>query len=202
MNRIPSFIISILAICFTLSGFSQKINVENIPAGTLKKFNILGVEVIKSIQFVDKNGINYLIATTEENTKDDYTTRRLWVEHFLDRGSNAPYLIREITDFERDCPVDNQLSLFPESFSIADADNNGYAEIIFLYKTGCKGDVSQSGLKMMVLENGTKAAMRGKTTIKEFNLAGEKIPDAAFRKLPKIIQDKADAIWHRFENEY
>lgn len=202
MNRFSSFIISISVICFTLNGFSQKINVESIPAETLKKFNILGVEVVKSIQFTDKNGINYLIATTEENTKDDYTTRRLWVEHFVERDAKSPDLLREINDFERDCPVDNQLSLFPESFSIADADNNGYAEIIFLYKTGCKGDVSQSGLKLMVLENGNKAAIRGKTTIKEFNLKGEKTPDAAFKKLPKTIQDKAYSIWSRFETEY
>ena len=163
--------ISVKTIIIALIGFNslaQTIAVRNIPPETLKKFNILGVEVVKTIQFIDKNGLNYIIATTEENVKDDYTTKRLWVEHFAESTSKDPKLLREITDFERDCPVDNQMHLFADSFSITDLDKNGYAEIIFLYKTGCKGDVSPSGLKLMVLENGNKAAIRGKMVIKEF----------------------------------
>ncbi|MBA4849898.1 M949_RS01915 family surface polysaccharide biosynthesis protein [Emticicia sp. BO119] len=196
---------SIYSILFTAIGintFAQKISVQNIPAETMKKFNILGVEVVKTIQFKDKNGLNYLIATTEENTKDDYTTRKLWVEHFVEGRSAELKMLREITDFERDCPVDNQLSLFTDSFTVGDLDNNGYAEIIFLYKTGCKGDVSPSGLKLMVLENGHKAAIRGKMVIEEFKTPKEMAPDSAFKNLPKIIQDKAIALWSKFENEY
>ncbi|GAB3508146.1 M949_RS01915 family surface polysaccharide biosynthesis protein [Emticicia fontis] len=193
---------TIIIFLIGFKGFCQSIAVQNIPVETLTKFNILGVEVIKKVQFKDKNGLNYLIATTEENTKDDYTTKKLWVEHFLEDGSKTPKLLREITDFERDCPVDNQLSLITDSFTIADLDKNGYAEIIFLYKTGCKGDVSPSGLKLMILENGNKAAIRGSMIIKEFKTPREMAPDAAFKKLPKVIKDKAYALWSKFENEY
>ena len=197
--------ISVKTIIIALIGFNslaQTIAVRNIPPETLKKFNILGVEVVKTIQFIDKNGLNYIIATTEENVKDDYTTKRLWVEHFAESTSKDPKLLREITDFERDCPVDNQMHLFADSFSITDLDKNGYAEIIFLYKTGCKGDVSPSGLKLMVLENGNKAAIRGKMVIKEFKTPRDMTPDAAFKNLPKVIQEKAIALWSKFENEY
>ncbi len=202
MNRISAFIIFSFLILTSFNGFGQKIVVEKIPAKDLKKFNLAGVEILKSVQFRDKNGLNYVIATLEENTKDDYTSKTLLVEHFLESPAHESRLLRQITDFEPDCPVDNQLEMFPESFTISDLDNNLYAEIIFMYKTGCKGDVSQSGLKLMVLENGNKAAVRGKTTIKEFKLAGEKTPDAAFKKLPTLIQDKANALWAKFENEY
>jgi hypothetical protein len=204
MNRpiIQTSIKTFILILIAYNSFAQKIALQNISAETLKKFDVLGVEVVKSIQFNDKNGLNYVIATTEENTKDDYTTKKLWVEHFVESTSKEPKLLREITDFERDCPVDNQLSLITDSFTVSDLDKNGYAEIIFLYKTGCKGDVSPSGLKMMVLENGNKAAVRGKMVIKEFKTPREMTPDAAFKKLPKVIQDKANSTWGKFENEY
>lgn len=202
MNRILTLIVLSSFILTGFDGFTQKIVAENIPNKDLKKFNLAGVEIVKSVQFKDKNGLNYVIATLEENTKDDYTSKTLLLEHFLVSPTHESKLLRQITDFEPDCPVDNQLAMIPESFTIIDLDNNLYAEIIFMYKTGCKGDVSQSGLKLMVLENGNKAAIRGKTAIKEFNLHGEKIPDSAFKKLPKAIQDKANALWTKFENEY
>lgn len=204
MNR-PIIQVSInitLLLLIGFNSFAQKIVVQNISAETLGKFNVLGVEVVKSIQFNDKNGLNYVIATTEENTKDDYTTKKLWVEHFIESGSKTPKLLRQIIDFERDCPVDNQLSLITDAFTVSDLDKNGYAEIIFLYKTGCKGDVSPSGLKLMVLENGNKAAVRGKMVIKEFKTPKEMTPDAAFKDLPKIIKDEAIDLWNKFENEY
>jgi hypothetical protein len=191
-----------LIVLISVNSFAQKIAVQNIPAESLKKFNIRGVEVEKKFQFNDKNGLNYIIATTEENTKDDYTTRKLWVEHFIEKETKGIKLLREITDFERDCPVDNQLSLIKDSFIVSDLDKNGYAEIFFLYKTGCKGDVSPSGLKLMVIENGNKAAIRGKMVIKEFKTPREMTPDMAFKNLPKIIQEKAYALWTQFENEY
>ncbi|RFS13882.1 M949_RS01915 family surface polysaccharide biosynthesis protein [Emticicia sp. C21] len=204
MNR-PIFKIFVKSFLLLILGFNslaQKIAVQTIPPETIKKFNILGVEVIKKVQFNDKNGVNYVIATTEENVKDDYTTKKMWVEHFIENDKKEPKMLREITDFERDCPVDNQLEIIKDSFTINDLDKNGYAEIIFMYKTGCKGDVSTSGLKLMVLENGTKAAVRGKTIIKEFKTPREMTPDTAFKKLPKLIQDKAIALWAQFENEF
>lgn len=204
MNRnIKQIIVkSTLLLLIGFNSFAQKIAVQNISAEALKRFNVLGVEIVKKVQFNDKNGVNYLIATTEENVKDDYTTKKLWVEHFIENDTKEPKLLREITDFERDCPVDNQLEIIKDSFSVTDLDKNGYAEIIFIYKTGCKGDVSTSGLKLMVLENGTKAAVRGKTIIKEFKTPRDMTPDAAFKKLPKVIQDKAIALWTQFEIEY
>jgi hypothetical protein len=204
MNHLNIRILSnfILLLFLSLNSFAQKIAIQNIPAETIKKFNILGVEVIKKVQFNDKNGVNYVIATSEENTKDDYTTKKIWVEHYVENDKKEPEILREITDFERDCPVDNQLEIIKDSFTIEDSDKNGYAEIIFLYKTGCKGDVSPSGLKLMVIENGNKAAIRGKMIIKEFKTPREMTPDAAFKKLPKVIQDKANALWAQFENEY
>lgn len=188
--------------CLSFQGFAQKIEVKAMKPEDLKKFNTAGTVVLKSVKFNDKNGLNYVIATLEENAKDDYSARILIVEHFKDVPSKEPKLLRLINDFEKDCPVDNQLDLIADSFQISDLDKNGYAEIYFLYKTGCKGDVSPSGLKLMVLENGNKAAIRGKTIIKEFNTPREKVADAAFKQLPKVIQDKAHTLWSKFENEH
>ncbi|MFD2521892.1 M949_RS01915 family surface polysaccharide biosynthesis protein [Emticicia soli] len=189
-------------VCLSFQGLAQKIVVKNMKPEELKKFNTAGTVVLKSVQFNDKNGLNYVIGTLEENAKDDYSARILIVEHFKDVPGKEPKLLRLINDFEKDCPVDNMLDLVADSFLIDDLDKNGYAEIIFLYKTGCKGDVSPSGLKLIVLENGNKAAIRGKTIIKQFNTPREKVADTAFMKLPKVIQDKANALWSKFEYEY
>ncbi|WP_337041222.1 M949_RS01915 family surface polysaccharide biosynthesis protein [Emticicia sp. 17c] len=189
-----------LVFVFTVSG--QKTIIKNIPEETMKQFNTFGTTVLKSVQFADKNGTNYLLITMEEASKDDYHSKTLLVQHFKDGPNKQPILIRQIIDFERDCPVDNQLNLLENSLTIGDLDKNGYNEIIFLYTTGCKGDVSPSGLKLMVLENGNKAAIRGKTVIKGFNFPQDKDMDSAFRKLPAIVQNKAQSLWSKFEQEY
>lgn len=202
MKRILYKLRFLVLICLGFQAVAQQIEIKAMKPEDLKKFNTAGTVVLKSVQFNDKNGLNYVIATLEENAKDDYSARILIVEHFKDVPGKEPKLLRLINDFEKDCPVDNMLDLVADSFLIDDLDKNGYAEIYFLYKTGCKGDVSPSGLKLMVLENGNKAAIRGKTIIKQFNTPREKVADAAFMKLPKVIQDKANALWNKFEYEY
>ena len=85
---------------------------------------------------------------------------------------------------------------------ITDLDKNKYAEITFVYKIGCRNDVSQIELKLMVIENGNKAGIKGKTLPRGFNFPKEKVADAAFKKLPKVIQDQANKLWNKFAPEF
>ncbi len=183
-------------------GFAQRIEIWPISDKTLKQFKTSGTLLLKKIEFKDKNGLNYVIAAMEEAAKDDYNSRTLWIEHYVKDTTKTLKLLKEVVDFEKDCPVDNQLALIDEAFEVTDLDKNGYAEIMFMYKTGCKGDVSPSGLKLIVLQNGKKAAIRGKTLIKGIKNTDEKQQDAAFLALPQVIRQHADNLWNKFKTEY
>ncbi|WP_259017103.1 M949_RS01915 family surface polysaccharide biosynthesis protein [Emticicia fluvialis] len=184
------------------NGFAQRIETRPISDETLKQFKTSGTLLLKKIEFKDKNGLNYVIAAMEEAAKDDYNSRTLWIEHYVKGTTKTLKLLKEVVDFEKDCPVDNQLALIDEAFEVTDLDKNGYAEIMFMYKTGCKGDLSPSGLKLIVLQNGKKAAIRGKSLIKGFKNTDEKQQDAAFLALPQVIRQHADNLWNRFKTEY
>ena len=54
----------------------------------------------------------------------------------------------------------------------------------------------------MVLENGNKAAIRGKTIPRNMGFKDEKTADEAFKKLPKTIQEQAYLLWKNFAPEF
>ena len=190
-------IISLLSI----NCFAQKIETKNISNAMLENFNKENYQVEKAIQFNDKNGLNYLIIRMKELRTDNTHSKTLFVQHFIEEKFKIR-LLRQITDFELDCEFDNDLQFIDKSLTISDLDKNNYAEISFLYKVGCRSDVSPIGLKLMVLENGNKAAIRGKTIPRNMGFKDEKTADEAFKKLPKIIQDQAYLLWKNFAPEF
>lgn len=192
--------LTISLISFTC--FSQQIISKKIEASILQKYVTDDSTVEKALQFEDKNGKNYLIVTTHLNGSDEWLTKTLLVKHYIEKSNNQFDLIRQITDNESHCEFDNDLQFLDKSLIITDLDKNKYAEITFLYKIGCRSDVSPIGLKLMVIENGSKAAIRGNTLPRGFDFKKEKVTDAAFKKLPKVIQDQANKLWDVFAPEF
>ncbi len=182
--------------------FSQKIITKPIAPSILAKLTDVNAIVEKALQFEDKNGTNYLVATTHQNRSDEWASKAILVQHYIEKSNNQYELIRQITDKEDHCEFDNDLQFLTESLTISDLDKNKYAEITFLYKVGCRSDVSPIGLKLMVIENGNKAAIRGKTLPRGFDFPKEKVADAAFKKQPKAIQDQANKLWNKFAPEF
>ncbi len=182
--------------------FSQKIISKPIAPSILAKLTDVDAIVEKALQFVDKNGKNYLVATTHQNRSDEWASKAILIKHYVEKSNNELVLLRQITDKEDHCEFDNDLQFLNESLTISDLDKNQYAEITFLYKVGCRSDVSPIGLKLMVIENGNKAAIRGKTLPRGFDFPKEKVADVAFKKLPKTIQDQANKLWDKFAPEF
>ena len=182
--------------------FSQQIITKPIAPSILGKLTDVNAIVEKALQFEDKNGKNYLVATTHQNRSDEWASKAILVQHYLEKNNNQFELIRQITDKEDHCEFDNDLQFLTESLTISDLDKNKYAEITFLYKVGCRSDVSPITLKLMVIENGNKAAIRGKTIPRGFDYPKEKVADASFNKLPKSIQDHANKLWDKFAPEF
>lgn len=189
--------------CFiSISSFSQQIATKNIEPSILRKIVSDDAIVDKALQFEDKNGKNYLVATTLQNRSDEWVTKAILVLHYVEKSNKELFLLRQITDKEEHCEFDNDIQLLPESLRITDLDKNKYAEITFLYKLGCRSDVSPIGLKLMVIENGNKAAIRGKTLPRGFDFPKEKVADSSFKKLSKPIQDQANKLWDKFAPEF
>jgi hypothetical protein len=198
MKKIVLFFNFILS----FNGFSQQIATKAIQPSVLRKIVSDDVIVDKALQFEDKNGKNYLVATTLQNRSDEWASKAILVQHYIEKSNKKLVLIRQITDNEDHCELDNDLQFMTESLRITDLDKNNYAEITFLYKVGCRSDVSPIGLKLMVIENGNKAGVRGKTQPRGFGFPKEKVADAAFKKLPKAIQDQANKLWNKFAPEF
>ena len=198
MKKIVLFFSFILS----FNGFSQQIATKTIQPSILRKIVSDDAIVDKALQFEDKNGKNYLVATTLQNRSDEWASKAILVQHYIEKSNKKLVLIRQITDNEDHCELDNDLQFMTESLRITDLDKNNYAEITFLYKVGCRSDVSPIGLKLMVIENGNKAGVRGKTQPRGFGFPKEKVADAAFKKLPKAIQDQAHKLWNKFAPEF
>ncbi len=196
--KLISFILSLIS--FTC--FSQQIITKPIAPSILGKLTDVNAIVEKALQFNDKNGKNYLVATIHQNRSDEWASKAILVQHYIETSNNPFVLIRQITDKEDHCEFDNDLQFLDKSLTITDLDKNKYAEITFLYKVGCRSDVSPITLKLMVIENGNKAAIRGKTIPKGFGFPKEKVADTSFNKLPKLIQDQANKLWEKFAPEF
>lgn len=198
MKKIVLFFNFILS----FNGFSQQIATKTIQPSVLRKIVSDDAIVDKALQFEDKNGKNYLVATTLQNRSDEWASKAILVQHYIEKSNKKLVLIRQITDNEDHCELDNDLQFMTESLRITDLDKNNYAEITFLYKVGCRSDVSPIGLKLMVIENGNKAGLRGKTQPRGFDFKKEKVADSSFKKLPKQIQDQANKLWDKFALEF
>lgn len=186
----------------SFNSFSQQIITKSIEPSILRKIVSDDAIVDKALQFEDKNGKNYLVATTLQNRSDEWVTKAILVQHYIEKSDKELVLLRQITDKEEHCEFDNDLQFLTESLKITDLDKNKYAEITFLYKLGCRSDVSPIGLKLMVIENGNKAAIRGKTIPRGFDFKKEKVADGSFKKLPKLIHDQANKLWDKFAPEF
>lgn len=181
--------------------FAQ-ITSKRIAPSVLQKLVTDDAIVEQALQFEDKNGTNYLVAVILQNRSDEWESKTLLVKHYIKKANNPFFLLRQINETEVRCELDNELKFVDKSFIISDLDKNNYAEISFVYKTGCRGDVSPIVMKVIVLENGNKAAIRGKTQPRSFDFKKEKVPDAAFNKLPKLIQNQANILWDKYVLEF
>lgn len=141
-------------------------------ANWLDEHNILG-NIYAAWQWQDQSGNNLAILTTAIATATNQTpsdrndpnnkpalSQTLRVYHVRD-ATDGFKVVRQLTDFERNCPLDLQVGFRPQSVTITDLNANGLAEIGIAYTLGCTGDISPPAMKFMLLEDGEKYALRG-----------------------------------------
>ncbi len=158
-------------------------------------------EIVLGKSWNDANGENVMLFTEKNIEHSDSRSRYLYAYHYAGSGSNMK-LLRKIQDFEEKCDISLEATFQLNTISITDLNNNALAEITFMYCLGCIGDASPVPLKLIMLENGDKYAIRG-TTLVDLDkiyggggkLGGEKKVDASFNNAPKEFLDFANEQW-------
>lgn len=174
-------------------------------------------KVVAGARWLDKNGENLLLLCetgsfkspvpphSKENPYKEWgRAAELHGYHYVKaREKFTP--LWQLSDSVKICPFDLEAAFLPNSLTITDLDGNGIAESTFLYKIGCRSDVSPVHLKLIMHEGKEKYALRGETLVRvggpEEKLGGQKTIDPAFRRAPKVFLDYALQQWNAFVEE-
>jgi hypothetical protein len=156
----------------------------------------------QELRFTDKAGehlVRFDFSSIKEKPEkgDDMGSRsqQLQITHTVGKKE-----VWKAKDFVNGCPFDLTLELVDGSIEVTDLDDDGEAEISFLYKLTCRSDVSPLSGKLLMYEGATKYAVRGDTRErvgeKEY-MGGQYTLDPAFASAPKPFVEFAKAKWQR-----
>ena len=180
----------------TAPGFSLGVFDKN---NTPLKDSVKG-NIIDGAAWTDTEGENtVLLAQTANKMVNDKQSQHINAYCFKKEGGvwKQKWLVQDRID---DCEVDATCQFLPQSLTITDNDKNNVAEVTFLYKLSCKGDVSPDSKKLIMYEGSQKYAIRG-TTILQINggkEGGDKKIDPSFNNAPKTLLDFANQQWDKF----
>ncbi|MBI5325499.1 MAG: hypothetical protein HZB41_09570 [Ignavibacteriae bacterium] len=162
--------------------------------------------VVKGLHWSDKNGDNYFLLTEENATEkfdslnDMYFRTKYWHGyHFANYNKSEYKLVREFTDFVKDCEFDLVHEFLADYFTVTDIDKNNHGEVTVIYKKNCVSDVSPDDIILLMFENGSKYAIRGLTNVDVpgLSIAGERKIDASFDKAPPQLREYAITQFNR-----
>lgn len=135
--------------------------ISNVPSGVSYEGDMVAART-----WADANGTNYFVMsrTPDKQKKDKYgnpaASAALYAYHYAVSGGETK-LLRKIQDFVNDCALDLRLEFVEDALWFTDLDGDKAAEITFIYRLACSGDVSGPEQKLMLLESGDKYAIRG-----------------------------------------
>lgn len=156
-------------------------------------------ELIDGRKWKDNAGLNYILFTQATVTQDGSSSIYFNAYHYVEMGQEIK-LVRRIQDFEQECLFDITVEFLPASLYISDLDENGFAEITFMYRKGCRSDVSPLDLKLILLENGEKHAIRGTTIVA--GTGGQEKIDPSFHSANQEFLSFAEQHWKLFKYEF
>ena len=157
--------------------------------------------------WTDELGVNYLFRTLSEPVIDmaeepDYfekTSQNLYIYHYRKAPDNKMVLVRELTDFVKECDMDISVQHLDE-VELTDVDQDYIGEVTFGYRLACRSDVSPSQQKMVLLEDGDKFILRGTSEVYGYGgdyEAGDEFDDAN----PDFLYQVA-AYWDKYQVEF
>ncbi|BDS15158.1 M949_RS01915 family surface polysaccharide biosynthesis protein [Aureispira anguillae] len=165
------------------------------------------------IAWEDANGENYVLFASQNRQENKDLTfagkaaeKTLHACHYTIKNGQINQ-VWEMNDYEALCEFDLFANYIYNSVELTDLDQDGIAEICFMYSLGCISDVSSVGVKLMMYENGTKYALRGSSRISfELETTTRNQPmytvDRAFEDAPEVFLKFAQKHWERYDVVY
>lgn len=168
------------------------------PQGALSSWSSSKGVDSREFRFTDAAGehvVRFVLGAEKKKEKDDWVlrSRELLVTHVVGKKE-----IWRAKDFVEQCEFDLSLEVVEGSIRVTDLDEDGEAEISFLYRLGCRSDVSPLTAKLLLYEGAAKYALRGQSKEQvgeaEF-VGGDFKPDPAFEQAPKAFLEFARGQW-------
>jgi hypothetical protein len=144
-----------------------------LSASDASAFDYKGDTLEQASAFRDTRGDNVVLVSSSSSTStragSPTTTRKLWILHLRTDGPGAPpVVVREMKDLVEACPFDATLAVV-DGPVLTDLDGDGVGELTVTYRLGCRSDVSPLTVKVLMIEDGEKYAVRGETRISGAN---------------------------------
>lgn len=164
-------------------------------------------KVIDVNSWEDEKGLNYFIRSIgpviEDEPADEYAdptaSQSLYAYHYCEINGKFE-LIKETTDFEKECGFDLIISHIPTAITLTDIDGDNIGEVSFIYRKTCTSDVSSSEQKLIMLEYGEKYALRGYTEV--MGDGGDYTVGEEFDHAPEGFLEHAKNLWEQNRSEY
>lgn len=186
--------------------FAQETNIEShqlseteittIFSSEVKNKYDIDFEVYRAYAYEDKAGSHIILMTENHITKGNDTFRKTHLKvysdsiktYFFDIKNEQLKLKRTLTDFiiQREFMPEYSISYWTKFFELDDFDGDGIIDPILIYGTYGMNGASDGRIKIIVLQNNKKMAIRHQNGI----LDGERhsTVDAAFYELSEGIQ--------------
>jgi hypothetical protein len=178
-------------------------SVQRVSRNQVVDFPVSG-HIKAAYRYRDALGTNYIIYTYKKGRIHGMEHRdKMYLYHFVVNGK-GPILKRRIYDTIQ-CGEDESIGLgiFDGALTVTDRDHDGIGEITFLYGINCLNDMTAMDMKLMLLENGRKYAIRGAVPSSfEGKVYGAKYAhrkvDSSFYSAPRSLLNYAKRRWNRF----
>lgn len=170
------------------------------PSATLTPWTTTGGVDVQELRFTDPAGahvVRFTRAKEQVKTRGDVVSRsrELTITHLV--GTREVFRAR---DFVQACEFDLALEVVEGTVQVTDLDGDGEAEVSFLYRLGCRSDVSPLTAKLLLYEGATKYALRGETREQvgaDEYVGGDFKADPAFERAPRAFLEFARTQWKR-----
>lgn len=143
----------------------------------------------------EQHGVHFSITQRDKKSENGFArNRELIVSYAVGKAKDT----WRAKDFVENCEFDATLEVIEGSIRLTDLDADGEPEVSFLYKLGCRSDVSPLTAKFLMYEGTTKYALRGETKerVGENEYAGGDFKaDPSFDQAPRPFVEFARAQW-------
>jgi hypothetical protein len=190
---------SLIALLLPLhaAGVISSTSIQGWPVGVVMK----GDPVLAK-KWTDSQGENYVVLSSlsKKDPRSGERSAYLYGTHWR-KVDGSWQTIWTMNDRVERCDLDISCEFAPGSLEITDLDGNGIAEVSFLYRLGCPGDISPDTQKLLLYEGKRKHAMRGTEKVilptdhREDVMGGEYKSDKAFDKAPPAFLKFAREQW-------